>query len=112
MSKLTLTEIIAEAKRIAIKDANQYFQEKLNGQDAYCCGFAWVNIYGIRANSKEGKELKSLGIKKDDYYKSFMVWNPSEHNCQNIDTKYIGAESFAKVLRDYGFKAYASSRLD
>jgi hypothetical protein len=112
MAQLTLSEVIAEAKRIAKKDAMQYFEEKLNGSDAYCCGFAWVNIYGIRANSKEGKELKALGIKKDDYYKSFMVWNPSEFGGQNIDTKYIGAESFAKVLRDYGFKAYASSRLD
>jgi hypothetical protein len=112
MENLNIKEIITQAKAIAKQEADKYFNEQLGGTDAYCCGFAWVNIYGIRANSKVGKELKTLGIKKDDYYKSFMVWNPSEHNCQNIDTKYVGAEAFAKVLRDAGLKAYASSRLD
>jgi hypothetical protein len=112
MSQLEITEVIAEAKRIANQVANQYLQQELNGEDKYACGFAWVNIYGIRANSKVGKQLIALGIKKDDYYKSFMVWNPSEVHVQNIDTKEIGAQAFAKVLRDYGLKAYAYSRLD
>lgn len=112
MENLNIAQIITDAKAIAKQASDKYFNEQLGGQDAYCCGFAWVNIYGIRANSKVGKQLTALGIKKDDYYKSFMVWNPSEHNCQNIDTKFVGAEAFAKHLREQGFKAYPSSRLD
>ena len=104
--------IVAEAKSAAATAANDYFQTKLGGQDAYCCGFAWVDIHGIRANSKIGKSLKLAGIEKDSYKKCFSIWNPSNHNCQNIDTKEMGAIAAAKVFEKYGFRAYAGSRLD
>ena len=103
--------ILAEAKAEARRAADEFFQTKLNGQDQYACGFAWVNIYGVKGNTKLGKTLKAAGIKQD-YSKAFSIWNPSEHNCQNIDTKEAGAYAAAKVFEKYGFRAYAGSRLD
>jgi hypothetical protein len=106
-----LKNILAEACSEATTAADLYFQTKLNGQDAYACGFAWVNIYGIKGNTKLGKALKEAGIRQD-YTKAFSIWNPSGHNCQNVDTKEAGAEAAAKVFQKYGFQAYAGSRLD
>jgi hypothetical protein len=106
-----LKNILAEACTAATTAADLYFQTKLNGQDAYACGFAWVNIYGIKGNTKLGRALKEAGIRQD-YSKAFSIWNPSGHNCQNVDTKEAGAEAAADVFRKYGFDAYAGSRLD
>ena len=55
--------------------------------------------------------MKAAGIQQD-YTKAFSIWNPSGHNCQNVDTKEAGAEAAAKVFQKYGFTAYAGSRLD
>ena len=110
-TKEQVIAIVAEAKQAAREAADKYFQEKLNGQDQYSCGFAWVNIMGIKGNTKLGKVLKAAGIKQD-YTKAFSIWNPSEHNCQNIDTKEAGAYAAAEVFERYGFTAYAGSRLD
>ena len=82
-----------------------------NGEYAYC-GFAWVDIYGIKGNTKLGKILKAAGIERSDWKKCYSIWNPSEHGCQNIDTKEAGAYAAAKVFEKYGFTAYAGSRLD
>lgn len=112
MENLNIEQIITDAKAVAKQEAEKFYAERLGGQDAYSCGFAWVQIYGVRANSKIGKQLTALGIKKDDYYKAHLVWNPSDINVQNIDTKEVGAEAFAKKLREHGIKAYAYSRLD
>mgnify|MGYP003350468303 CR=1 FL=1 len=73
--------------------------------------FAWVNIYGIKGNTKLGKMLKQAGIRQD-YTRTFQIWNPAKYHCQNVDTLYVGAEAYAKVLQSYGFEAYAGSRLD
>ena len=110
----TVTEvqaIVAEAKQAAREAADKFFQEKLGGQDQYSCGFAWVNIFGIKGNTKLGKMLKQAGIRQD-YTRTFQIWNPAKYHCQNVDTLYVGAEAYAKVLQSYGFEAYAGSRLD
>jgi hypothetical protein len=107
-----LNRILGEASSAATREATEFFKDRLNGVDQYACGFAWVDIYGIRANSKLGKQLESFGIKKDSYKKSFSIWDPSGLNVQNIDTKEVGARAYAKVLQKYGFKAYDASRLD
>ena len=103
--------IVAEAKAEARKAADEFFQTKLGGQDQYACGFAWVNIFGIKGNTKLGRAMKEAGIRQD-YSKAFTIWNPSEHGAQNIDTKEAGASAAAKVFEKYGFRAYAGSRLD
>jgi hypothetical protein len=106
-----IKDIVAEAKTEARKAADHYFQVQLNGVDQYACGFAWVNIYGIKGNTKLGKTLKAAGIEQD-YTKAFSIWNPSEHGAQNIDTKFQGALAAQKVFEKYGFRAFAGSRLD
>jgi len=109
---MNVKEIIEQAKTVANQEATKFFNEKLNGEDKFACGFAWVSIYGIRANSKLGKELTALGITKEYGEKSYKLWNPSGLNVQNIDTKEAGAMACAKFLEQHGFRAYASSRLD
>ncbi len=118
---MTLTQedvnkIVAEARAEAAAAASKYFQERLNGQDQYACGFAWVNIYKyngekIRGNSKLGKMLIAAGVKQD-HTRAFQIWNPSGLGCQNINTKEVGADAAEKVFEKYGFTAYADSRLD
>lgn len=106
-------EMLAEAKAAADK----FFAEKLGGVDAYACGFAWVTVYpehkgNTKAGREERKVLESLGMRKDWTGKAYEIWNPSGHGCQNVDTKEAGAVAAANVLKKYGFKAYAGSRLD
>lgn len=107
-----IKEIVAEAKAVARDEAQQFFQERLGGQDQYACGFAWVDIYDVKGNTKLGRAFKAAGLKKDWTGKAWQIWNPSGHGCQNVDTKEIGARAAAKVFQKYGFKAYAGSRLD
>ena len=107
-----LDRIFGEAKQAASLEAINYFETRLGGVDQYACGFAWVDILGIRANSKLGKQLASLGIQKESWKQCHSIWDPSGLNIQNVDTKEVGARAFAKVLQKYGFNAYDGSRLD
>lgn len=103
--------IIQEAKDAAYIAADKFFKKELGGEDAYACGFAWVNIYGIKMNTKMGKAFKEAGLTKD-YTGSINMWNPSRYGCQNVDTLEAGAIAAADVFKKYGFRAYAGSRLD
>jgi len=91
--------------------ADKFYQEKLNGQDMYACGFAWVTVFGVKGNTKLGKVMKNLGFSKS-WEGGLQLWNPSGHFCQNIDTKEEGARAYAKILTDAGLQAYPGSRLD
>jgi hypothetical protein len=106
-----IKDIVAEACREAQTAGELFFQTKLGGRDQFACGFAWVNIYGVKGNTKLGKALKEAGVRQD-YTKAFSIWNPSGLPVQNIDCKEAGAEAAAKVFQKYGFQAYAGSRLD
>ena len=113
MSQATLTQaqvnaIVQEAMTEARKAAEAAYA-KYGDRDA--CGFAWVNIYGVKGNTKLGKMLKAAGVRQD-YTKAFQIWNPSGLSCQNVDTKEVGAQAAADVFTKYGFTAYAGSRLD
>ena len=104
-------QIVAEAQQAAQAAAAKFFQEQLGGQDRYACGFAWVNIYGVKGNTKLGKALATQGIRKS-YGGGLQMWNPSKFPCQNVDTLEEGAQAAAAVFKKYGFTAYADSRLD
>lgn len=106
-----IPNIVAEATHAARVAAEKFFLEKLGGEDRYACGFAWVDIYGIKGNTKLGKALAANGFRKS-YSGSMQMWNPSKFNCQNVDTKEAGAEAAAEVFRKYGFTVYPGSRLD
>jgi len=103
--------IVKEAQQAAYEAAMKFFYDKLGGKDQFACGFAWVNIYGVKGNTKMGKMLKAAGVRQD-YTKAFQIWNPSGMPVQNVDTLEAGAEAAAKVFERYGFEAYAGSRLD
>ena len=106
-----INAIVKEAKQAAYEAAMKFFYDKLGGRDQYACGFAWVNIYGVKGNTKLGKMLKQAGVKQD-YTKAFSSWNPAGLGVQNVDTLEAGASAAADVFTKYGFEAYAGSRLD
>ena len=81
--------------------------------DRGACGFAWVNIYGVRSNSKLGKWLQAAGFRKD-YTGALSLWNPSKAAVQSIDILEAGAYAYAEVIKaKLGLdKVYAGSRMD
>ena len=106
-----LREIVALAKDAAYRAADVYENDVMKGGWG-ACGFAWVNIYKIKGNTKIGRKLKAAGVEQS-WDRSFQIWNPSGYPVQNIDTLEAGARAAAEVFKRYGFdKAYAGSRLD
>ena len=83
------------------------------GGDRGPCGFAWVNVWGVRSNSKLGNALKAAGFRKD-YTGALCLWNPSQAAVQSIDILEAGAYAYAEVLKEkLGLdKVYAGSRMD
>ena len=77
-----------------------------------CCGFAWVEVFVERTNSKEAKELIAAGFRKDYKPKCLSMWNPSGLGTQSMTPKEQGAYAMAEVLSAAGLKAYAGSRMD
>ena len=105
-----LKRIVDEACEAAYRAADTYENDVMQGGWG-ACGFAWVNIYGIKGNTKIGRRMKLAGVGKD-YTGALQIWNPSKYPTQNVDTLEAGARAAAKVLEHYGFRAYAGSRLD
>ena len=64
--------------RIAAKEA----LAKYGDRDA--CGFAWVDVYGVRSNSKLGKALASYGFSKS-YKGSLQLWNPQQGGLPELE---------------------------
>jgi hypothetical protein len=96
---------------IQARTAAKAFLAKHGDRDA--CGFAWVDVYGVRSNSKLGKALQAFGFRKN-YTGSLQLWNPSQAGVQSVSVLEAGAEAYAQVLKDkLGLeKVYAGSRLD
>ena len=93
------------------QQASQQAYDAMGG-DRYACGFAWVDVYVDRTNSKQAKELLAAGFRKDYKPKCLSMWNPGGLGVQNVDTKEAGADALAQYLRALGLNAYAGSRLD
>jgi len=106
-----ISAIIEEARQAAMQASAKFFNEQLGGKDRYPCGFAWVDIYDVKSNSKVGKSLINAGMRKS-YTRTIQMWNPSKFMCQNVDTLSAGAEAAAEVFNKYGLTAHAGSRLD
>lgn len=96
---------------IQARTAAKIMYNQIGERDA--CGFAWVNVYGVRVNSKLGKALVAAGFRKD-YTGSLQLWNPSGHHTQSISVKEAGADAYAAVLKTrLGLdKVYSGSRMD
>ena len=102
--------VLNEAE-IQARTAAKAFYNQHGDRDA--CGFAWVNVWGVRSNSRLGKTLQSYGFRKS-YDGSLQLWNPSKAGVQSISILEAGADAYARVLKDkLGLeKVYAGSRMD
>ena len=100
--------IVVEAQQAAHAAAMQTLQQ-YGDRDA--CGFAWTSIYRVKGNTKLGKMLKAAGVRQS-YDKTFQIWNPSGLGVQSMTVLEEGARAAAGVFRQYGFEAYAGSRMD
>jgi hypothetical protein len=110
-TKEQVISFVAGAREEARRASEKFFQEKLNGQDQFACGFAWVTVLE-KGNTKLGRALKEAGFEKS-YNGGLKLWNPSGMYVQNVDTLEAGAQAAAQYLQQtMGIKAYADSRLD
>ena len=108
--------ILREAREAAALAAQEKY-ESLGGKHQWPCGFAWVDLLDYKGKkldgrTKIGRLLRKAGIEKSYSSGMHMLWNPSGMMVQNMGTLYSGAEAAVEVLKKYGFKAYASSRMD
>jgi hypothetical protein len=101
--------MIKEAALQHARDAGEA-HIKQYGEHAYC-GFAWVNIWDIKGNTKLGRNMKKAGFEKN-WQGAYSIWNPSGLGTQCMSTKEAGAQAAAKVFKAAGFTAYAGSRAD
>ena len=92
--------------------ASQAFSDKhFGGRDGGACGFAWVNVYKVRSNSKLGKALCEVGFRKG-YSGGLQLWN-HWWNGQSVDAAEHGATAYAQVIaQELNLEAYSGSRLD
>ena len=116
MNVQDLKAMVVDAQEAAYSAADAFENEHFPNNGWGACGFAWVNIYehnGVRlkGNTKMGRLLKAAGIEQD-WQRVFSIWNPSKYPTQNLDTLEAGARAAADVFKQYGFTAYAGSRLD
>ena len=105
-------EDLQTIKSAALQHARDAAEAHLEqyGEHAYC-GFAWVNIYGVKGSTKLGRRMKSAGYEKD-YTGAYSIWNPSGLGTQCMSTKEAGAQAAAQVFTAAGFTCYAGSRAD
>lgn len=96
----------------AAQKAAQAFSDKyFDGKDGGACGFAWVNVYKVRSNSKMGKALSEVGFRKA-YGGGLQLWNKWWMG-QSVDAAEHGATAYAAVMKEeLGLEAYSGSRLD
>lgn len=109
LSQAQVDAILDAAHRAAEREVNTLSNK--HGDCWGACGFSWVHIHGVKGNSKLGRKLKAAGVRQD-YTRTFQVWNPGGYGGQNIEIKEAGAQAYATVLKGYGFTAYAGSRMD
>jgi len=106
---MNIQAIHQEAYNAAVQAENAFLQT--HGDMAYC-GFAWVDVFVDRTNSKEAKLLKEIGFKPSWRRKVLNLWKPGNYNGQSMDVLEAGAQAYAEVLTKYGFRAYMGSRAD
>jgi len=92
--------------------AKAFSDKHFGGSDGGACGFAWVNVYKVRSNSKLGKALTTVGFRKS-YTGGLQLWNAWWHG-QSVDAAEHGATAYAITLKqELGIEdIYAGSRLD
>ena len=105
-------EDLQTIKSAALQHAQDAAEAHLDAHGEYAyCGFAWINIYGVKGSTKLGRRMKSAGYEKD-YTGAYSIWNPSGLGTQCMSTKEAGAQAAAQVFKAAGFTCYAGSRAD
>ena len=101
-----------KAMDAAQKAAQAFADKHMGGRDGGACGFAWVNVYDVRSNSKLGKALAEVGFRKG-YPSGLQLWN-RWWNGQSVDAAEHGATAYATVMKEeLGLeKIDSGSRLD
>jgi hypothetical protein len=96
----------------AAQTAAKAFSDKhFGGSDGGACGFAWVNVYKVRSNSKLGKALADVGFRKG-YGGGLQLWN-QWWSGQSVDAAEHGATAYAQIInQELNLEAYSGSRLD
>lgn len=109
----TQVQAAHERAMAAARQAAEAFALKhFRGGDGGACGFAWVNVYKVRSNSKLGRALCQVGFSKS-YTGGLQLWNKWWPG-QSVDAADHGATAYAMVMRqELGIEdIYAGSRLD
>lgn len=104
-----IKEIVNEALEAASKAAEKHIVE--NPGVWYPCGFSWVRIKPARGKLITYLKEQELG-RTDEFEGGYVIWNPSNNPTQWMDAKHEGSKAFAEVLKKYGFKAFAQTRID
>ena len=100
-----------KAMDAAQKAARAFSDKYFDGGDGGACGFAWVNVYQVRSNSKMGKALQEVGFRKG-YGGGMQLWNQWWPG-QSVDAAEHGATAYAAVIKEeLKLEAYSGSRLD
>ena len=108
---LKATNVSEDAVENFLKTFREKNPNNPYGEPIYC-GFAWVEVFDVKLNTRLGKNMKKYGFERCWHGKSIMLWNPSNYHGQSMDVKEEGASAYAKVLREYGLKAYMGSKPD
>lgn len=100
----------------AARDRAQAFADRhFDGRDGGACGFGWVDVFGVRSNSRMGKALQAVGFRKS-YTGALQLWNGLDgwFFGQSVDAAEEGARAYAEVFKTELEldKVYAGSRLD
>ena len=92
--------------------AQQFVDTHFGGTDGGACGFASVEVYGVRSNSKLGKALQAVGFSKS--YTGALTLRNRWYPGQSVDAADAGAVAYKQVFKQLtGLeKVYATSRLD
>lgn len=109
MSLNELRALILVGEVNGMKEANEMeakFEARGLGD---CCGFGWVELRGIKGNTKLGKKLKELGVKQN-HHRNFYFW--SKYPGQGMTCNEAWADGFAKVWEAHGFDCFRMSRMD
>jgi hypothetical protein len=113
MTELEQVQLAHTKAMAAAESAARAFADKhMAGRDGGACGFAWVDVYKVRSNSKLGKALQTVGFRKS-YTGTLQLWNRWWPG-QSIDAAEHGATAYAITLKEeLGIdRCYSGSRLD
>jgi hypothetical protein len=118
INEYDIPSIIEEAQRAGNEAFNKVVPQPMvvtdGRQQWHCddgvCGFAWINLKGVRSNSKIGKAFIAAGFSKNTYERCLQYWVHSPS--QSMTRKEAFAFAFADVLKRKGISAYVGSRMD